>query len=717
MKALILFFLKLFYRYEAFGTESLNTKGPVLLIPNHASWLDWLFLGVLLDDDWKFVTSSTTAQASWLHRVMMINSRTFPIDTSSPYAVKRMAEYLQTNGRLVLFAEGRLSRTGSLMKLFDGTGFLLFKTGAQVITCYLRGIHRLPLSPNKDEKLLFPTITAHFSKALKPPHFDHSSTTETRHELTAWLKRLMIDQRFEVELEQTPPNLYTAIYRQARPFLFRTIIEDAFEKKISYLKLFAGAEILVDRLKPSIPVSQQRVAVLMPNVASFPVLLMALWRLERVPAILNYSTGGTIMLSCLKIANIQTVITSRGFLEKARLDLHLLSEAGIQFVYMEDIGANIGGQERTLKAIAVLLGAVEMPRTQMNDTAVILFTSGSEGVPKGVELTHRNLYANTQQILAITDLQDNDKIFNALPLFHSFGLSIGTVLPLLRGMCTFIYPSPLHYRVIPNAFYDRDCTVMLGTNTFLNGYARKANSYDFRSLRYMFAGAEKIQEATANLWSRTFGVRILEGYGATECGPCVSLNTPLMCKYGTAGNLLPGMEYKIVPIEGVERGGRLFVKGPNVMKGYVNPDANAGFLALGGWYDTGDIVEVDSQHFVHILGRLKRFAKISGEMVSLSAVEDALAGAFPQFGLRTQVAVVALPCEDKGEALIAVSNEEKLTLGDLREAIRQKGLPNLCTPRELVFLREIPKLGTGKTNHKELEKWLKEKRAANVVPG
>jgi len=243
---------------------------------------------------------------------------------------------------------------------------------------------------------------------------------------------------------------------------------------------------------------------------------------------------------------------------------------------------------------------------------------------------------------------------------------------------------------------------MIGTNTFLNGYARKAHPYDFRSLRCMFAGAEKVQEATANLWARRFGVRILEGYGATECGPCISLNTPMEAKYGSTGRLLPHVEYKLEPVEGVAEGGRLLVRGPNVMKGYLNPEANAQFKALNGWYDTGDIASVDAERYVTILGRLKRFAKVSGEMVSLTAVEDALAGAFPQYGLRCQVAVLSRPDEDKGELLIAVTNESRLQLDEIRSAIKAKGLANLWMPRDVKYVREIPKLGTGKVNHREL---------------
>jgi acyl-[acyl-carrier-protein]-phospholipid O-acyltransferase/long-chain-fatty-acid--[acyl-carrier-protein] ligase len=328
-------------------------------------------------------------------------------------------------------------------------------------------------------------------------------------------------------------------------------------------------------------------------------------------------------------------------------------------------------------------------------------------VPKGVELTHGNLLANMRQLMGVLDVTDHERFFSAMPLFHSFGLMAGLVVPLTNGFYTFLYPSPLHYRVVPAAVYDKACTVMLGTNTFLNGYARRANPYDFNSVKFLVAGAEKIQDATVQTWAKKFGVRILEGYGATECSPAITINSRLEPKSGSVGRFLPGMEWKLEPIEGVAEGGKLFVRGPNVMRGYLNPDANAKFQALGGWYDTGDMVKVDDEGFVHILGRLKRFAKISGEMVSLTAVEDALAGAFPHLGLKCEIAVIAVPDEDKGEKLIAVTDQPKLNLDDIRGVIRGKGMTNLCVPREVMVVREIPKLGTGKVNHRELQAQLK----------
>src|ERR1051325_2932042 len=215
MKRFLRLLVRLLFRFRAYNEEVLKTPGPVLLIPNHVSWLDWLFMMVVVEDDWRCVVSSTSAQTSWVHRKIMINKRTFPIDTSSPYAVKRMAEFLESKGRLVLFAEGRLSRTGTLMKLFDGTGFLLHKTPAKVITAYIRGAHRLPFGPNRDQKKIFPKVTAHFSELLASPQLEHISTSPARAELTEWLRDKMLVQQFETEMAFGRKTIPEAILQRA----------------------------------------------------------------------------------------------------------------------------------------------------------------------------------------------------------------------------------------------------------------------------------------------------------------------------------------------------------------------------------------------------------------------------------------------------------------------------------------------------------------------
>jgi acyl-[acyl-carrier-protein]-phospholipid O-acyltransferase/long-chain-fatty-acid--[acyl-carrier-protein] ligase len=706
MKRLLRWLLRLCYRFRTENESVLAAPGPVLLIPNHTSWLDWLFVGVCLEGDWRFVVSRATAESTWLRRRVMLNRRTFPIDPDSPYAVKHMAEHLRGGGRLVLFAEGRLSCTGALMKLFDGTGFLLHKTGARVITCYLRGAYRLPRSPNPAPKKWFPTVTAHFSELLTPPRLTHVTSAQARAELTHWVRQRMIEQRFAVEMALGPANVLTAIVETARQQPRKIILEDATRKPLSYRRLLVGAALLARQWQRLLAAGEQRIGVLLPNVMAMPVTLLSLWALEKTPAVLNFSTGPATMLACARLAGLKQVITSRAFLERARLDVQPLLDAGIELIFLEEVRAAVTGPQKLAALLRLTLNPDSLTRRSRSlspdRAAVVLFTSGSEAEPKAVELSHANLLANIRQLLSVTDIHDADRVFNCLPLFHSFGLTVGTLAPLVRGVYVFLYPTPLHYRTVPTMIYDTDCTVFLSTNTFLRGYARKAHPYDFRSVRLLFAGAEKLQETTAATWAQRFGVRILEGYGATECSPAVSLNTPLDARFGSVGRLLPGMDFRLEPLEGLPDGGRLLLRGPNVMRGYLNPDANATFKALGGWYDTGDIARVDADGFLYILDRARRFAKISGEMVSLTAIENALAGAFPQYGLRCQVAILSRPDETKGEALIAVTNEARLTLEQIRQVIRAKGFSNLCQPRQLRYLPHIPTLGTGKINHRQL---------------
>jgi acyl-[acyl-carrier-protein]-phospholipid O-acyltransferase/long-chain-fatty-acid--[acyl-carrier-protein] ligase len=705
MMTILRWLLSLCFRFRAYNESVLKEPGPVLLLANHASWFDWLLLGVCLEKDWRFVTSSDTAKASWLHRKIMVNRRTFPVENNSPFAVRHMAEYLQKGGRLVLFPEGRLSQTGSLMKLFDGTGFLIYKTHAKVITAYLRNAHRLPLSPQRGWKQWFPRVSAHFSPIRQPERREGESTTAARGRITDWLRDLMVRQQFDVEMEFGPGTLPSAIQDAARHRPQAVVLQDTTLRQTSYARLTLGANLLAEQWRRLLPDASPHVGVLLPNVTAMPAVLLSLWGAGKVPAILNYTTGAAVMVSCCRLAGLKHVVSSRAFLKRFKLDPAPLSDAGIELLYVEDARQRITRWRKLTAALAGRLAGPKLPGcANPNDTAVILFTSGSEGVPKGVELTHRNLLANIRQMCAVADLTENDRFFNALPLFHSFGLTVGLLLPLVRGAFTFLYPSPLHYRVVPTALYDLNATVFFATNTFLAGYARKAHPYDFRSVRYLFAGAEKLQDSTVRTWAVKFGIRILEGYGATECSPCVSVNTPMRPRPDSAGELLPAIEWKLEPVDGVNEGGRLWVKGPNVMKGYVNPDANAAFQALRGWYDTGDIADVIDGKYLRILGRMKRFAKISGEMVSLTAVEEALDGAFPQYGLRFALAVVARPDPDKGERLIAVSNEARLTLEEIRAILKARGLSNLAVPREIKTVREIPKLGTGKINHRELTK-------------
>ena len=388
MKSFVRFLLRLFFGFRTENEAALAAPGPVMLLPNHASWIDWLFLLVCLDDDWRFVTAKEVAEISFVHRFLVINRFTFPIETASPYAVKRMAEFLQNGGKLVLFPEGRLSRTGCLMKLFEGTGFLLFKTNARVITCYLRGVDRLLFSPNPNRKELFPTVTAHFQGPLSPPQLTGLSAIRTRQRLTRWLQDAMMQQHFAVEMSLAPTSVLGEMVRSASRWPANVVLQDVSRKKLTFRRLLAGAAALAERWRVLLTDPSPRIGILLPNANAVPLTLLSLWSVGRVPAIFNFSTGVPTMLACARLAGIKQIITSRLFLERAKLNLQPMADAGIHFLYLEDVRAGITFSARW----QALVTAVFRPETlvcprQRDDAGVILFTSGSEGPPKGVELT------------------------------------------------------------------------------------------------------------------------------------------------------------------------------------------------------------------------------------------------------------------------------------------------------------------------------------------
>jgi acyl-[acyl-carrier-protein]-phospholipid O-acyltransferase/long-chain-fatty-acid--[acyl-carrier-protein] ligase len=372
--------------------------------------------------------------------------------------------------------------------------------------------------------------------------------------------------------------------------------------------------------------------VLLPTSRASLVTFFALQAHQRVPAMLNFSTGPAAAIAACRGAEISLIVTARLFIEKAKLQpLIAALEPHATILYLEDVKRQIGITTRVAALVRSMLAKAHHDPARANDPAVVLFTSGSEGTPKGVVLSHRNLLANRHQLSSVVDLSPKDIVFNALPVFHSFGLTGGLLMPLLAGVRTFLYPSPLHYRTVPEFVYGLNATILFGTDTFLSGYARAADNYDFYSVRYVFAGAERVKPETRRVWFERFGIRILEGYGATETSPALAVNTPMHFKAGTVGRLLPGIQHRLERIEGIDASGRLFVRGPNVMLGYLRAE-NPGVLQppADGWYDTGDIVDIDADGFVTIKGRAKRFAKVAGEMVPLGAVEDLVSKVWPE---------------------------------------------------------------------------------------
>jgi acyl-[acyl-carrier-protein]-phospholipid O-acyltransferase/long-chain-fatty-acid--[acyl-carrier-protein] ligase len=340
-----------------------------------------------------------------------------------------------------------------------------------------------------------------------------------------------------------------------------------------------------------------------------------------------------------------------------------------------------------------------MKKCAPSKTAVILFTSGSESKPKAVLHSHSSILSNIQQINAVLDFNPSDRFIMVLPIFHAFGFT-GTLLSVLNGISVYIFPSPLLYKQIPEEIDKKACTVLFATNTFLNHYAKYADRHQFKSLRYVIAGAEKLSDTVRHLYKEKYNIHILEGYGATECAPVLSVNTPSANKTGSVGRFVPDITYRLKPVSGIEQGGVLQVKGPNMMQGYYyHHQPSVLCPPTDGWYDTGDIVHVDEEGFIFILGREKRFAKVAGEMVSLMVVEQIAQAASPDF----HHAASTQADTQRGETIVLFTTDAKLTREDLQTASKKLGCPEIAIARKIMWIAEIPILSTGKTDYAQIK--------------
>ncbi|MES2770705.1 MAG: bifunctional acyl-ACP--phospholipid O-acyltransferase/long-chain-fatty-acid--ACP ligase [Pseudomonadota bacterium] len=698
--------LKALFRVELRGDPAVFHNPRTLIVANHESFIDGLLLGLLMPIDAVFVVHSQIASRP-LFRLLLRFVPHLAVDSASPLAMKQIVKLVLTGQPVVIFPEGRITNTGSLMKVYDGAAFVAAKTGAVVVPVRIDGAARSyfgRLAGVYPRKLL-PKVTINIQPRRTIPMPDLPSAKQRRRRAGTLLRAILLDMLVATRPQRT---LFEAFLDGKNTFgRHYKLVEDVRLIEESYgslLKMSLGMQRLMSRLSKAGEV----IGVLTPNAAPTLSLILALTAGKRIPAMLNYTAGAEGLRAACTAAKIKTIIASRSFLEKARLTSLVEQLPGVTVYFLEDLKAQFGLRDKLWVLWHLLVPRRAMLSQQADDPALVLFTSGSEGKPKGVVHSHASLLSNVAQVRAVADFTPLDKFMMALPLFHSFGLTCGVLLPLVSGCKVFLYPSPLHYRVIPEIVYDRDCTVLFGTSTFLGNYAKFAHPYDFGRLRYVVAGAEKLSEEVRQTWIDKFGIRILEGYGVTECAPVVAVNVPMACKIGSVGQLLPGMEYQLEAVPGIEGAAALHVKGPNLMKGYFLFDQPGVIQApesiREGWYSTGDIVHRDEEGFLHIRGRIKRFAKIAGEMVSLEVVEKIAATAAPGFAHAASTRADAA----KGEALVLFSNAPTLAREQLLSAARSLGTAELAVPRIIHHLATIPLLGSGKTDYVTLKRLAEE---------
>ena len=707
-RSLFQWYFRLFHAARIQGLENLPPAGErAILVINHLSFLDGCLVAAFVPGDLVFAIGTDQARRFWFLKYVL---DIFPIDPNAPMAIRDMVKAVRQGRRLAIFPEGRITLTGALMKIYDGPGMIADRAEAAIVPVRIEGLqfHKVSRLQGKLRLRWFPPVSL---TVLPPERIAVPAALIGRARRVA-LGRIMQDIMTNAAFrpERLRHSLFAALLH-AKEYYDRglPVVADIVPNEtggttlteLTYRRLIL-AGIVLGRKLGTFTRPGEHVGVLLPNAVGTVATFFALQSQARVPAMMNFTTGADGMLSCCVAAGIETILTSRRAVQKGKLDLLIAGIAAkVRVVYLEDVRASIGLLDK-LQGMLVARRAERLPGAGMDPAspALVLFTSGSEGTPKAVVHSHRALLANCAQLRSVVDFTTSDRVFNALPMFHAFGM-IATLLPLMYGVRNFLYPSPLHYKLVPETVYNEQSTIMFGTDTFLTGYARKGNPLDFQSLRYIFSGGEPVRAETRDVYMTHFKKPIFEGYGVTETAPVLALSTWAHNRPGSVGRLLPGIEARLEPVPGIAEGGRLLVRGPNVMLGYLRAEA-PGVLEPppDGWYDTGDIVTIDDDGFIAIKGRAKRFAKIGGEMVSLAAAEGLATKVWPD----ATHAVIAVPDARKGEKLLLVTTQPDAQSRALLAAARERGIAEIQVPREVMVRDKMPMLGAGKIDYPAVQR-------------
>ncbi|MBI2422074.1 MAG: MFS transporter [Candidatus Hydrogenedentes bacterium] len=723
LRSLIWCLETLFYRVHTKGREHIPDTGGALLVANHMSLIDTLAIMASTDRVIHFVACESvfqkgiTGRLARFMRIIAVKSTAGPGDLE---AVEReIRQRIATGDVVCINCEPRYSANSAVAPWHKSFERIMHDLDAPIIPLHhsrlwehvyvfknnrfhwrRRCLQRLPLKR-------YP-IHVH----IGPPAAEGATAELVRAQVTALGLEQYTERRNHVQ------QLHHGFIRMARRNLRKRAIADAVSGELSYFKTLVGSLVFARTLKQVLD-QREKVGVLLPPSVGGVLTNAALQIMGRVPVNLNYTATAATMASCAKQCDITQVITSKKFLERLPLDV-----PG-QAIYLEDVREMVKGSDRIWGMLMALFAPVRVieralgrTRRSPDDLATIIFSSGSEGEPKGVMLTQRNVMCNIEQTLEFFPHDGKTCLVGFLPFFHSFGYTVTLWMTLMGGLSAVYHANPLEPKIIGRLIEQYRGTIMIGTSTFLQGFIRRCMPEQLSSLVFVVCGAEKLAPRVRTAFKEKFGLEPLEGYGTTECAPVVSANIPdcispgfywQTTKHGSIGRTLPGIALRVLDPDTREtralgESGLLLVKGPNIMKGYLNQPEKTAAVLQDGWYETGDIAALDEYAFITITDRLARFSKIAGEMVPHTKVEEVLHGLL---GLTDQMmAVTSVPDVQKGERLVVLHTLDDAQLEELQQKVDTSGLPNLWIPRTNSFYRieEIPVLGTGKMDIRGVKK-------------
>lgn len=700
------------YKVQVSGRDNIPDKGGALFIANHLSFLDALFVIASTDRFVRFIMAEEYYRQSWINPLARM-MRIIPIagDSGVRALLKSLRDASQTirDGDVVcIFAEGQMTRTGQMLPFRRGFEKIMRGVDAPIIPIHLDRLWGSIFSFEggrffwKKPRRLFDPITVTYGSPMPP--------TATAVEVRRTVMELASDAFRFRRVEMEP--LHHAFIRQARSHFGRFAMADGNNPHLTFGQVLIKSLILAKKLKNAWA-GQEMVGLLLPSSTAGACMNIAALLGGKIPVNLNFTVGQEAINSAARQCNVQTIVTSRLFLERLKVQ----PPPG-KVLFLEDIAAEVSFpdklfgwfQARFFPRRLLEFAAGSRKSWNIDEPVTVIFSSGSTGEPKGVMLSHYNIFSNLEGTGQLLQVTPQDCIMGVLPFFHSFGFTGTLWFPLLKGFGAVYHPNPLDSRVIGALAARYAVTILVSTPTFLQAYMRRVQPEQFGSLKLVLVGAEKLTDRIALAFEERFGIRPMEAYGCTECSPAVAMNVPgfraagfyqVGAKRGRIGHPLPGVTVKIVdpdtraPLP-VNTPGLLLVKGPNVMLGYLGQPEKTAQVIVDGFYNTGDIASVDEDGFVTITDRLSRFAKVGGEMVPLVKVEDML---HQLSGITTQTfAVAAVPDERKGERLIVLHLLAEEKLKPVLEKLPNSGLPNLWIPRPDSFFRvdAFPTLGTGK---------------------